>query len=35
MPNAAAKRVIENYLSRVQPGYALLVDAPWGSELIR
>ena len=31
MPNKAAKRVIEGYLSRSEPGYALLVDAPWGS----
>lgn len=31
MPNEAAKRVIEEYLSRSDPGYALLVDAPWGS----
>lgn len=31
MPNSAAKRVIENYLQQKAPGYALLVDAPWGS----
>ena len=31
MPNSAAKRVIENYLQVQAPGYALLVDAPWGS----
>ncbi|SLN17828.1 hypothetical protein ROG8370_00543 [Roseovarius gaetbuli] len=31
MPNTAAKRVIEAYLSREALGSALLVDAPWGS----
>ena len=31
MPNSAAKRVIENYLQQKAPGYALLVDAPWGT----
>lgn len=31
MPNTTARRVIENYLARPEPGYALLVDAPWGS----
>jgi hypothetical protein len=31
MSNSAAKRVIENYLQQKAPGYALLVDAPWGS----
>ena len=31
MPNSAAKRVIENYLQQKAPGYAILVDAPWGS----
>lgn len=31
MPNTAAKRVIETYLSREEPSYALLVDSPWGS----
>ena len=31
MPNSAAKRVIETYLQQKEPGYALLVDAPWGS----
>lgn len=31
MPNSAAKRVVETYLQRKEPGYALLVDAPWGS----
>ena len=31
MPNSAAKRVIESYLKQEAPGYALMVDAPWGS----
>lgn len=31
MPNSAAKQVIDTYLQQVDPGYALLVDAPWGS----
>lgn len=31
MPNSAAKRVIEAYLKQEAPGYALMVDAPWGS----
>ncbi len=31
MPNTAAKRVIDTYLLRKNPDYALLVDAPFGS----
>lgn len=31
MPNSAAKHVIVSYLRQQAPGYALLVDAPWGS----
>jgi hypothetical protein len=31
MPNSAAKQVIDTYLQQVDPGYALLLDAPWGS----
>jgi len=31
MPNSAAKRVIDSYLQQTEPGYALLIDAPWGS----
>lgn len=30
-PNAAAKGALETYLCMERPGYALLVDSPWGS----
>lgn len=31
MSNSAAKRIIEAYLNEKSPGYALLLDGPWGS----